>query len=277
MGEGHYAQDVVRWENLTLQTQMFAEITRVAYDNWLWPHMLDGAVGLGPFDSDKASSDSLNFLERLAARRKLKANLFSLLLPSDLNRHGQLLIGDIPWQYTNRPFSSIPVNEERSFKFGIWQSRISSITFEDKTTHWNNSYLGFNVHFSVAPVVLFPDDITATILKRAEEFGMPDRQIECNKRYALPNITLDIGTGRPLVLTGFDYTIESSRYGSICSVVVLPIKAYHKTVSTEWSEDVVVHLTWPTLARWLTVFDIDKREIRCKLSMSPISYITTNR
>jgi hypothetical protein len=67
MGEGHYAQDVVRWENLTLQTQMFAEITRVAYDNWLWPHMLDGAVGLGPFDSDKASSDSLNFLERLAA------------------------------------------------------------------------------------------------------------------------------------------------------------------------------------------------------------------
>jgi Eukaryotic aspartyl protease len=187
---------------------------------------------LGPFDSNKAKANSLNFLEDLTARRKLKSNPFSLLLPSDTNPHSQLLIGDILRQYADRPFTNIPINEERSFKFGVWQSQVSSITFEDKTTYWNNSYLGFNVHFSIAPVILFPDDITATIIKRAEEFRIPGREIECKKRLALPNVTLDVETGRPLVLTGFDYTIITSLDGSICSIVVVPIKGYHKRVPT---------------------------------------------
>jgi hypothetical protein len=260
---GNCAQDEVNWGPFRLPAQRLLEVNTISGGFTSWPSDYDGALGLGPFDVKGMGKDPDNILQALFQRMKARENIFAMRLPT-LRESGELFIGNVPVGYAglNRPFIHMPIQAERSFQLHTWLGSVSSIAYLDRRIDLNSSYLGFALNMNLWPAVYFSEDITAAIYQRAQESGARDGGIACNKRHSLLNVSLEVGSEQPLVMTGYDYTIETDYEGTICRLVVLSTKRLPSDNFHPKFQNMTAVLSWPALTNWLSVFDLDRMEIK---------------
>jgi hypothetical protein len=260
---GNCAQDEVNWGPFRLPAQRLLEVNTIGGGFTSWPSDYDGALGLSPFDVKRGKKNTDNILQALFQRMKAGENIFAMGL-STLRESGELFIGNVPMGYSglNRPFIRVPIQAERSFQLHTWLGPLSSIAYLDKRIDFDSSYLGFALNVNLWPVIYFPEDITAAIYCRAQESGARDGGIACNKRHFLPSVSLEVGGEQPLVMTGYDYTIETDYEGTICQLVVLSIKRLPSATFHPKFQNMTAVLSWPALTNWLSAFDLDRMEIK---------------
>ncbi|KAF2674893.1 acid protease [Microthyrium microscopicum] len=252
--QGNWSMDVAHFGSFILPDVQFVEFDRID-GIFTYYQGYDGVLGFAAFDP-KIPNKPWNPIRVLVAERLLDRNLFALLLPANgadgNSTDGELHLGAVPESYTDsdRFFVTVPINP-RSYKVDAWLGNMAFISYQYGYEQFNNSFIAFSL---VDLPLLLPTEhanmINAAINAHA---GTP---VDCNKRSIFPNITLDVGGSEPLVLTGFDYVYMDGGKG--CKSMVSTID----NLEEERFRNVTVFFGSVALQRWMTVFDLDEKEIR---------------
>ncbi|KAF2666123.1 acid protease [Microthyrium microscopicum] len=243
--KGTWARDIVSLGTIQAKQVEFLNFDRIEGD-WIFYGGYDAVFGLSPFDPDDKQS-LRNPLKALASSHELEQNLFSLVPPT-YEKDGELLLGAIPEQYSNpsRPFTTMAINPI-SYQVGSWLANLRSVSFLDTKWQFEGKFIGLSTVFW--PILLPQEQYLM--------FHAAIRGYQCDKLDELPNITIDIGGPRRLVLAASDYMWFSA---GACFPYVYHIEG----ALGEGFEDVAVVLGRVFMKEWMGIFDFGNKEIRCK-------------
>lgn len=284
---GWKSTDDVNINGLVVRDQPFIEADQINTLGFIDLYaFFDGPLALAPGQSSHSKVNSV--FRSMAEQELLDENVFALRLPQGryrlpdnendttpvVNNLGELTFGGVNHDLYQGDFKAIPLttNETDRELAGAWTVEAHAATME--TNDWTLSYEFNNTAAridSAWPHIGLPDALFRQLyiklgLQQCGAFFC----LICDWRADMPDFTLTLGNGTNLTLTAFDYSLEMYR-GNITQC----ISAFMPNGDGGRKEERPAILLGSTFLRsFYTVFDLDKREVRCKLQTSTQKKIT---
>ncbi|CZR60051.1 uncharacterized protein PAC_09946 [Phialocephala subalpina] len=271
---GSLSQDVFEISEIVVKNLLFEEATFIdTEDCWICDRIHDTFLPLGPYNA----TGSRNFMSPVAAliqQRILDENIFSLRLSrSHRDGPGQLVIGGRvedsffdgnPDEYVEIPTTDLTIDHADT---ETWKTLVQSLTLGDGSSiHHEFDQPTLAIFQTTLPFIGLPLSLSNHLnaLIESEHWGSFSF-VDCAKRPTLPNVTIVLA-GRSFILTPYDYTIEQDESGRIsCMSAFFP---------TTLDGTGVIELGSAFIKPWITVWDWERRNIKCETYISAKSEIS---
>ena len=259
---GAISKDTLSFNGLEIKIQPFVEATDIwpgGFFNWYFGY--SGVIGFAPgFDPHREQQVESPW-QMLVKTHDLDENVFSIKLPSGI-RHldkprsdGELTIGGLDPACSDLDFIHLPLAEEN---LTSWSVKVQSLTWGDgRSLHQDFSNCMARFYTSI-PYILLPQlwaDQLLDLIGAMQPKGM-FMAFPCENRETLPDLTFLLA-GETIALTSFEYSFEMT-FGASGGEEPSCVVGFDDA-----EEDTMV-LGWPFLQNFISVFDQDAREVRCK-------------
>ncbi|PVH80675.1 acid protease [Cadophora sp. DSE1049] len=228
---GFKSEDTLRVVGLEIKNQIFEEATSLRPSPFYWDDKMDSVLGLSRFPLSLPGSDlsgSTSPWHNLIKQKRLKKNIFSIKLSKSPYRDGEIMFGDLNSELFEGELMIIPTTHKTHEKMPLrqmlgsgWQVDAHSLSFGSGPDAINADLSGYTAVFMTAyPWISFPRALAEQLQDRCGGDYDNMGQIECDKRAELPDLIVRLGTDCSVVISPWDYVLESPAEGGgiVCSV-----------------------------------------------------------
>jgi hypothetical protein len=272
---GSLSSDVANFAGLTVRSQEFLDATKVSSPGFIsYYRSYDGVLGLAPFNPSNESSLTTHpsFFKSIVRNKLVTRNIFTLELPKgkrfvqDGRTPGSLRFGQPRIRPNTKNVLILPLSE-RSTTEQTWYSPGTELD-------WDQGHLRFQIgpHY---PVQIDPGSLGIGLPKPLasrinQQISLPDsnNHIDCNKRSTLPSLVLTFESGSRLELTPLDYVLERRFSNETLLGCMSLFYDIHRVPGIVVGAGV--------LENYLTEWDLDEKEIRCKFDLHFWAHISQN-
>ncbi|TVY81408.1 Vacuolar protease A [Lachnellula suecica] len=228
---GFKSEDTLRVAGLEIKNQIFEEATSLRPSPFYRDDKMDSVLGLSRFPLSFPGSDlsgSTSPWHNLIKQKRLKKNIFSIKVSKSPYRDGEIMFGDVNPKLFEGGLMSIPTTHKTHEKMPLrqmlgsgWQVEAHSLSFGFGPEAIHADLSGYAAIFMTAyPWISFPRALAEQLQDRCGGDYDNMGQIECVKRAELPDLIVRLGTDCSVVISPWDYVLESPAEGGgiVCSV-----------------------------------------------------------
>ena len=264
--QGTLSNDIASLAGITAAQQEFLDATDVsAPSNICFYRFYDGVLGLAPFDPSNSSELTTypSLFKSMVHDKLITHNVFTLELPQgprfveNGRTPGSLRFGHPHLNSNAKNVITLPLSEE-SIPEQTWYVPGTDLDWDNGNIQ---ARIGPNYPIQINPwsvAIRLPRPLASLI---NQQISLPDDEnhVDCEGREKLPNLVLTFRGGSRLEITPEDYTLERFENGTVMDCVSL-------FMNTDEMPDIVVGAG--VLDNYVTEWDLDKKEIRCKFDSS---------
>lgn len=269
---GFVSQDSLHIAGLEVKDQVFEEATMWHPDVATRNDVFDTLLGLALWETHDGDGwgnfTAPSAFAGMIRQNLLSENFFTIQFSRTDEERGEITFGGLPHNLSRQDFVEVPLDHSKSensdhiwrqYTTNGWQIPVNNMSMgvnDDVATIQLLSSPQIAVVSSSFPWILLPED---TAKKANKAIGLKEvfQSVDCSKRWALPNLTLDFAPNHQSIsLSPWDYLLEA--YDGIDQEVKCVSVFIHLS---DYGEKGFILLGAPFLNGLYTVFDAERKSI----------------